>query len=161
MTHNTNPNFSKLKLSNIALVVAGGLAITGCTGKPIKLESATKQFVQGCDPYAVYSQNRFEPYGTVVRTEPDVLSIPSKETAFAPNQVIAVDGWTQTGEVVYPTNPKPIRTNIWFHLANSDEYVSFAGVRGEPTAHYVPDGAPLDLGKLADLRLECKYQIDK
>lgn len=160
MTKGLNPNFLKSKFSRVGLILAGGLAIAGCTDKPVEAQPEVKQFVQGCAPYPVYSQNRFEPYGTSVRTKPDVLSPKSKVTFFAPNEVIAVDGWTETGPIVFPDNPEPIRTNKWFHLANSDEYVSFAGVRGAPTSNYDPNSTSTDLGKLADLKPECKYKID-
>ena len=111
-------------------------------------------FRGGCEKFRVYAQNRWEPLGTAVREEPDVLS--SKiEPSFAPNEVIAVDGWIETGEAVYPTNTPPWNSDIWFHLANSEGWVSFAGVRGTPTSPD-PGGMSGEGGEPAPTTPECK-----
>lgn len=86
----------------------------------------------GCDKFSVYAQNRWEPLGTAIRKEPDVLS--EKIGGFAPNEVIAVNGWYDSGEPTYPTNSEPWNSSDWFRLANQEGWVSFAGVRGEPTS---------------------------
>ncbi len=132
-----------------AIVV--GLLLTGsaCSGG-----GNGDSFHDGCERFGVYAQNRWAPLGTAVREEPDVLA-EKLEPGFAPNEVIAVEGWIETGEPVYPTNTPPWNSDVWFHLANRDGWVSFAGVRGEPTA---PDmtGLSEDGGQPAPTTAECK-----
>jgi hypothetical protein len=164
-------NLCHIKLP--AVLLASTLAVSACSSSSQEKavndlpqpEPSPTQFVEGCEPYAVYSQNRFQPYGTAVRTEPSTLALKSDEIVFAPNEVIAVDGWTRTGVAAYPTNPYPINNDtnndVWFHLANADAYVSFAGVRGAPTAND-PTSTSSDLGlPLGELKPECEYQIDR
>jgi hypothetical protein len=92
-----NPeSFSPRQVASCALVA--GLAFSACS-------SSSESTEDGCETFRVYSQNRFEPYGTAIREEPDVLS--DKLGSFAPNEVIAVDGWYDSGEAIYPTNPEP------------------------------------------------------
>lgn len=155
-----NPESNILRFPRTTAFIAAGMMLTACSEPEFVESPGLEQFVTGCDPFTVYSQNRFEPYGTAVRTELSVKAPKSEEIAFAPNEVITVDGWTRTGEVAYPTNPEPIRTDIWFHLKNADGYVSFAGVRGAPTANDETGGFSPDLGTLAELPPECEYQID-
>lgn len=108
----------------LAATVAG-MALLGCSDNDTDSRG-------GCEAFRVYAQNRWDPLGTAVREEPNVLA--SKlDPSFAPNEVIAVDGWLDTGEPVYPTNPAPWNSGIWFRLANREGWISFAGVRGEPT----------------------------
>jgi hypothetical protein len=105
--------------------------------------SAIVGFVGGCSNYQVYAQNRWKPYGTIIRTSPSTLSTPNG--TFAPNQVVAVNGWVQS-QVAYPTNDPPFNNDIWFHLADGAGWVSFGGVRAtpvseDPTGH-AGGGAP-------------------
>lgn len=109
-----------------AVLTATALLVNACS------DGEAVEFVGGCEQYGVYAQNRWEPLGTAVRSQPDVLSaklVPS----FAPNEVIAVNGWYDAGEPVYPTNPPPWDSSVWFRLVNRDGWVSFPGVRAEPT----------------------------
>ncbi len=124
----------------LAILSAAALAISGCStsaketspAPSVALSPAPTQFVAGCDTYAVYSQNRYQPYGTAVRDEPSTTAAKTN-TLLAANEVIPVDGWKHTGTVAYPTNIAPIRNDVWFHLAHTGGWVSFAGVRGAPT----------------------------
>lgn len=92
-----------------------------------------------CDPFVVYAQNRWEPYGAAVREEPDLSSPKLRTPGFAPNEAITVDGYVKTGEAVYPTNPEPWDSDVWFRVYNDVSkgvaWVSFAGVRAEPSVH--------------------------
>jgi hypothetical protein len=114
----------------IALVAAGlALGAAGCSAK-------SDSFEGGCVAFGVYAQDRWQPYSAAVREAPDKLA-PKVDQAFAPNEVITVDGWIDTHKPVYPKNTPPWNSSKWFHVVNltADEegWVSFAGVRGEPT----------------------------
>lgn len=155
---NTLRYIEKHRLQAVSLGLISALAINGCSASEeteVK-DNTSKQFVEGCETYAVYSQNRFQPYGTAVRAEPSTLA-PKTDTIFAVNEVIPVDGWVRTGEVAYPTNPEPIANDIWFHLAHTGGWVSYAGVRGAPTVND-PTGVSPELGPLAELKPECEVQ---
>jgi len=43
-----------------------------------------------------------------------------------------VNGWVH-GRVGYATNEPPFDSDVWFHLADGAGWVSFAGVRMNPT----------------------------
>ena len=117
----------RLRRGLSALLASAAFIGMGCgSGK-------NDHFSGGCEKFAVYAQNRWAPYGTAVRTQPDVLA-PKEDKSFAPNEVIAVDGWVHTSQPAYPTNTPPWNSDVWFHVANFDGWVSFAGVRAEPTA---------------------------
>lgn len=87
-------------------------------------------FVGGCAPFRVYAQNRWLPYGAAIRSGPSLAN--KQISARDPNQSIEVNGWVH-GDVAYPHNAKPFNSNIWFHLADGAGWVSFAGVREDPT----------------------------
>ena len=86
--------------------------------------------VGGCGVFQVHAQNQFDPLGTKIWEEP----YPDAESSggFAPNQTFNVDGWVRT-RPAYPTNSDPWNSDAWFHLANDAGWVSFAGVRADPT----------------------------
>lgn len=50
---------------------------------------------------------------------------------FAPNQVVAVDGWVH-GNIAYPSNAPPWNSDIWFHVRDGG-WVTFGAVRAVPT----------------------------
>ncbi|MDB5185940.1 MAG: hypothetical protein JWL85_463 [Candidatus Saccharibacteria bacterium] len=127
------------------------VALVGCTN-----DKADSQ--GGCEVFRVYAQNRWAPLGTAVREEPDVLS-PKLDPSFAPNEVIAVNGWVETGEPVYPTNPSPWNSGKWYRVANRKGWVSFAGVRGEPTAPDPTGGFSKEGGQPAPLSPDCEVSI--
>lgn len=124
------------KLISSAIVM--GLAFSACSSasdsskEAIISPSTTED--DGCETFGVYSQNRFAPYGTAIRKEPDVLS--DKVGSFAPNEPIAVDGWYDSGAPIYPTNSAPWDSGVWFRLDydNQEGWVSFPGVRAEPSS---------------------------
>lgn len=87
-------------------------------------------FTDGCAPFIVVAQNRWLPYGAAVRTAPRLTA--KQIGGRDPNQAIAVDGWVHS-EAPYPDNPAPWNSDIWFHLSDGAGWVSFAGVRAEPT----------------------------
>lgn len=94
--------------------------------------------VGGCDRYSVYAQNRYVPLGTAIRAEPRGEG--TQVGSSAGNKLLPVDGWVRTA-APYPHNGPPFDSNIWFHLADDSGWVSFAGVRGEPTT---PAADPFD-----------------
>lgn len=130
-----------------------------------------KSLVPGCEIYSVYSQNRYQPYGTFVHDVtneknqiPTVTSPKATDVAFAPNQIIPVDGWKSIGQTVYPGNISSVRRNVWLHVAyTKNDWVTFAGVRGEPTVNDVATAThaantSTDPGALAKLHLECEIK---
>ena len=111
-------------------------------------------FVGGCEPFVVYAQGRWQPYGASKRSRPDPAS--PKLGAYDPNKVIAVDGWVH-GEPAYPTNSPPFNSDIWYHLADDSGWVTYAGVRAVPTA---PDPSGLgEGGQAAPTPAECQGAV--
>jgi hypothetical protein len=108
-------------------------------------------FVGGCDAYSVYAQNRYQPLGAAARTEPRRAA--TQVGSFSPNELVPVDGWVRS-QVAYPHNSPPFDSDVWFHLADDSGWVSFAGVRADPTTPaedpYDPDG-----GRPAPIPEEC------
>lgn len=87
-------------------------------------------FVGGCETFHLFAQNEFDPLGTKISEAP----MPSAESfrGFSPNERVAVDGWVRTRSP-YPSNSPPWDSDVWFHLANNAGWVTFAGVRANPT----------------------------
>jgi len=115
----------------------------------------SRGFEGGCEPYMVYAQNRWNPYGAAVRLNPDPES--PKIGGYSPNEIIVVDGWLHA-KVAYPTNQGPWNSDIWFHLANDPGWVSFAGVRGVPTSPD-PTGFAEDGGQPARTPTICEGRL--
>lgn len=109
-------------------------------------------FTGGCARFQIFAQNRWAPYGTAVRTEPDVNS--KKIAGFPGNYSISVNGWVHSS-VAYKTNTAPWNSDIWFHLADGSGWVSFAGVRGVPTPQD-PTGLSPDGGAPAPATAQCQ-----
>lgn len=107
--------------------------------------------VGGCDAFTVYAQNRYNPVGTAIRAVP--LPTARKVASFAANELVAVDGWVRT-QPAYPSNSPPFDSDVWFHLADDSGWVSFAGVRADPTS-LDPTGFAEDGGRPAPLAEEC------
>lgn len=78
----------------------------------------------------MYAQNRWQPYGTRRLVAPDPLA--RQAGGFAPNQIIAVDGWVHAA-ITYPNNSSPWNSDVWYHLADKSGWVAFAAVRAVPT----------------------------
>ena len=112
-------------------------------------------FSGACAPYQIYAQNRWAPYGTAVRTGPDVRL--KQISNFDGNHSIAVDGWVHSS-IPYPTNSPPWNSDIWFHLADNSGWVSFAGVRGVPTIHD-PRGKSAEGGIPAPTPARCQGAV--
>ena len=126
---------------------------TTTTTTTVPPTTTTEPFSGGCDPFAVYSQGRWGPSGATVRDEP-YPAAPEVRTVQA-NAVISVDGWAET-EAPYPTtNEPPWNSAVWFRLTSRAGYVSFAGVRAEPTTPAGTDG-PHQGGQPVELRDECQ-----
>ena len=85
----------------------------------------------GCSAFQVYAQNRWPPYGTAIRAAPSVLS--TQVGGFPPNMSIAVNGWLH-GRAAFQLNVTPFNSDVWFHLADGAGWVSFGGVREQPTS---------------------------
>lgn len=86
-------------------------------------------FSGGCDAFQIYTQNRWQPYGAVVRAQPNVDS--RIEDKLSGNFAIHVNGWVHS-RAAYPTNTAPWNSDVWFHLADDSGWVSFPGVRATP-----------------------------
>jgi TIR domain len=104
--------------------------------------SAVAHFSGGCAPFEALAQNRFSPYGAAIRARPDALS--TKVGSYSGNKVISVDGWVH-GTAEYVKNPPPWNSNVWFHLTDGSGWVSFPGVRADPTGPD-PDAVSPDRG---------------
>lgn len=120
-------------------LVVGILLLTGVPW-PAKLlgfhrnsapPGAVVGFSGGCATYQIFAQNRWDPVGTAVRAQPNVLS--AQEGSFPANMSIAVNGWVH-GAPAYPTNAAPWNSDIWFHLADGAGWVSYPGVRAYPVS---------------------------
>ena len=143
----------------IAVILLPGL--TSDVGPPPSEATATTTttvpptYIGGCDPFAVYSQGRASPSGATVREMP-YLWAPEVRTVGA-NAGISVDGWIETA-APYPGNRPPWDSAVWFRLTSGAGFVSFAGVRAEPTTPEGVDGPneggqPVEYGDECELRL--------
>lgn len=90
------------------------------------------ELVGGCKPFVVIAQNRWQPIGVTVRKQP--LLAGEEVTRHGGNYHLRVDGWVRT-QAPYPSNPSPWNSDKWFHLADNSGWVSFAGVRADPTPY--------------------------
>ena len=129
--------WKKRLLYVIAIPIIVGLSLggppwwwTALFGTGSASSPAITGFNGGCTPYNIYAQNRWQPTGTAIRAQPSVLS--TREGSYAGNSLISVNGWVH-GQVAYSTNVAPWNSNVWFHLADGDGWVSFPGVRGNTT----------------------------
>jgi hypothetical protein len=127
--------------SSLALVLSGCSKSDGSSGP------------EHCSPFQVIAQDRWAPYGTALRAEPELGA--QQIGGYTPNTSIKVDGWEDTGVAVYPNNTPSWNSGIWFRVdSKTDGWVSFAGVRGaktttDPTGH-------ADGGKQAPLPSACE-----
>lgn len=113
------------------------------------------ELVGGCEPFVVVAQNRWEPIGVMARAQP-LLS--GKEVArYLGNTHLTVDGWVRT-RAPYPENPSPWDSDVWFHLSDSSGWISFAGVRADPTP-YDPTGLDPNGGRPAPTPAECSGTV--
>jgi hypothetical protein len=109
----------------------------------------------GCEPFRAHAQNRWAPVGAAVRAGPNVES--RRVRGEPPNMVLMVDGWVHS-RVAYPTNPAPWNSDIWYHLADNSGWVSFAGVRANPTSTD-STGLSKDGGTPARLSTDCEGSV--
>ncbi len=127
---------------------------TGPASSPVAVtpSAGVIGFRGGCEPYTVYAQNRWKPYGAAVRSAPDIKA--KQVSGVAPNQPVAVTGWVHA-EPAYPRNPRPFDSDIWFFLADGSGWVSFPGVRAVPTFED-PTLADPDGGQPAPIPDQCQ-----
>ncbi len=98
---------------------------------PAAPASAVVGMSGGCTPFQVFAQNRWQPYGTAIRAQPNVLS---ELVGTDPgNFSLSVNGWVY-GRPPYPTNTPPWNSGVWYHLTDGAGWVSFAGVRSTPSS---------------------------
>lgn len=114
---------------SVALVVVGRKQ---CAPKGVMC------LVGGCSPFGVYAQNRYLPYGAAIRAEPRREA--TQVGSYQPNQIVSVDGWVRTASA-YPHNTPPFNNDVWFHVSDGSGWISFAGVRADPT---IPAEDPTD-----------------
>lgn len=112
-------------------------------------------FVGGCEPFNVHAQNRWDPIGASRWDAP--MPTAKKSPAFGGNELVSVDGWVRT-RAAYPTNSPPWNSSVWFHLADDSGWVSFAGVRAEPTPED-PSGQSDEGGRPAPTSDECAGSV--
>jgi len=146
------------------LVVAIALAIVAASSSPWwwRYVHRGKQAPQGvvvdsggCDAFQVFAQNRWAPTGTAVRAAPNIEA--HVVATYPGNFSIMVDGWVHS-RPAYPTNTAPWNSDIWFHLADDSGWVSFPGVRAEPTATD-PTGLSSDGGVPAATSAKCEASV--
>ena len=75
----------------------------------------------------------------------------------APNKQFAVNGWVRT-QAAYPHNSPPFDNDVWFHVADDSGWVSFAGVRADPTTP-VEDPFDPEGGRPAPIDEECSGSV--
>ncbi len=110
----------------------------------------------GCSPFQLFAQNRWKPYGTAIRAQPNVLS--TQVGSFPGNMSIAVNGWVYS-RAPYPTNTPPWNSKVWYHLADGAGWVSFAGVRATPSAED-PTGLSKYGGSTAPTSKHCEGVVN-
>jgi hypothetical protein len=126
------------RLFNIVVSIVIGVLLMGSAPfwwhpmlKAVGQEPEIPSIEGGCgDGYTLFAQNKWAPAGASIRAGPDVGA--KKLGSLGGNEPLVVDGWV-TGSVPYPNNPAPYDSNIWFHMKNGAGYVSFGGVRAQPT----------------------------
>lgn len=125
----------RLKVGTVALVVLVAALYAGYVARgPITDHVADLPSLSiggGCEPFALYAQSEFEPRGARLWAAPS----PTAESrgSVPPNGLITVDGWVRARSP-YPSNTPPWDSDVWFHLADDSAWVTFAGVRSDPTA---------------------------
>ena len=95
-------------------------------------------FEGSCDGFEIWTQNQFEPYGALVRS--DIAGGVLAEGVPGNTRLIAV-GWFDTGmqlpELVAAKNPEGLLGEVWFYVPDLNEgtggWVADAGVRDVPT----------------------------
>jgi hypothetical protein len=117
--------------------------------------SAVTGMSGGCAPFQVYAQNRWAPYGTAIREQPNVLS--TQVGSEPGNMSLSVNGWVY-GRAAYPTNTPPWNSSVWYHLADGAGWVSFPGVRATPTSQD-PTGLSKDGGAPAPTPTNCQAAV--
>lgn len=113
------------------------------------------ELVGGCARFTVFAQNRWNPVGAAKRAKP--LADSNKVGSFAPNELVAVDGWVRT-QPAYPTNKNPWDSDVWFHVADGTGWVAFAAVRADPTP-YDPTGFSDQGGRPVPLASGCSASV--
>lgn len=113
-----------------ARVLCAALAVGVLAGAVVVRTSGSTSIVGGCEKFLVFAQNRWAPLGAAVRDRPAGGS--RKIGSFGPNAEIYVDGWVQ-GPTAHPKNRPPWNSDVWFHVADDQGWVSFGGVRSEAT----------------------------
>jgi hypothetical protein len=109
----------------------------------------------GCEPFQVFAQNRWQPYGAAVREQPNVLS--TQTTSFPGNMSISVNGWVHS-RPAYPTNTAPWNNDVWYHLTDGAGWVAFAGVRATPVRRD-PTGLSKNGGTPAPISASCEGAV--
>lgn len=112
-------------------------------------------FVGGCEPFSVFAQNRWEPYGAARRVAPNRNA--RQDGNFDPNQLVPINGWVRT-QPGYPSNTPPWNSDVWFHLADNSGWVSFAAVRADPTEND-PTGHAEDGGRPVPTTKDCSGAV--
>jgi len=148
----------------VAAVVAGVLAVV-VTGAATDLwrqalgdDAEVRSIVGGCEPFSVYSQNRWEPLGAKTRVDPYRESPDVVGGSHAPNELVVVDGWVRT-RAAYPQNTSPWNSDVWFHLADNSGWVPFAAVRADPTVPDPTGGFSDDGGAPVALDEDCQGSV--
>ena len=118
--------------------------------------SAVAGMSGGCAGFQVFAQNRWQPYGTAIRAQPNVLSqlIGTEPGNFS----LSVNGWVY-GRAPYPTNTPPWNSGVWYHLADGAGWVSFAGVRATPSSED-PTGLSKYGGDPAPTSKDCQGAVN-
>ncbi len=133
----------------VAAVGVSALALPRCAPHGVTC------LIGGCPDFSVYAQNRYEPYGAALRVAP--YREADQIGGFDPNQLVPVDGWVRT-RAPYPSNPAPFNSDVWFHVADDSGWVSFAGVRADPTDP-APTNFDTDGGRPAPTPDECSGTV--
>jgi len=153
-----SPIRRKLLLGGLAVVAV--LIAYGISRSPTREDGppdGVAGLVGGCEKFPLFAQNRWDPLGASGRAEPSATG--GKVRSFAPNEIVVVDGWVRS-RAPYPANSPPWNSDVWFHLADDSGWVSFAGVRADPTTPDETGGFSPDGGRAAPLDEACSGSID-
>lgn len=147
---------SLLALLLVIVVVSTGTVVAALRDGPARAENGSVRIVGGCEPFMLYGQNRWSPFGAKIMDVPRRTA--TQIGSVAPNKIIYADGWVRT-EPAIPLNSPPWDSDVWFHLIHDEGWVSFPGVRAVATAPDPEHGYGEDGGEPAPVLNECKVAL--
>jgi len=147
---------SLLALFLVMVVLAAGAVVWALRDGPAKASNGSVRIAGGCEPFMLYGQNRWSPFGAKIMDAPRRTA--RQIGSVAPNKILYADGWVRT-EPAIPLNPPPWDSDVWFHLIHDEGWVSFPGVRAVPTTPDPEQGYGEDGGEPAPVLDGCRAAL--